>query len=105
MISDVHFPRVNGVSTSIQTFRHQLARLGHETLLIAPEYGLADPESPGSTRDSSTLVGESDVIRVPSHRVLFDPEDRRMELRPILQHLPELRRRQFDLIHIQTPFV
>jgi 1,2-diacylglycerol 3-alpha-glucosyltransferase len=42
---------------------------------------------------------------VPSHQVLFDPEDRRMELRPILQHLPELRRRQFDLIHIQTPFV
>ena len=28
MISDVYFPRVNGVSTSIQTFRRQLERLG-----------------------------------------------------------------------------
>src|SRR6185436_5668969 len=29
-LSDVYFPRVNGVSTSIDSFRHELARLGHE---------------------------------------------------------------------------
>ena len=28
MLSDVYFPRVNGVSTSIQTFRGTLAGLG-----------------------------------------------------------------------------
>lgn len=33
MISDVYFPRVNGVSTSIQTFRRQLERLGHQVTL------------------------------------------------------------------------
>ena len=38
MISDVYFPRVNGVSTSIQTFRRDLAALGCETWLVAPEY-------------------------------------------------------------------
>ena len=38
MISDVYFPRVNGVSTSIQTFRHELAMLGHQVDLIAPAY-------------------------------------------------------------------
>ena len=38
MVSDVYFPRVNGVSTSIQTFRHDLAELGVSTLLVAPEY-------------------------------------------------------------------
>ncbi len=32
MVSDVFFPRVNGVSTSIQTFRRDLAALGCETL-------------------------------------------------------------------------
>lgn len=92
MISDVYFPRVNGVSTSIQTFRNQLAQLGHESLLIAPEYGCASSD-------------ESGIVRVPSRRVLFDPEDRLMQLRSSLRHLPELRRRQFDLVHIQTPFV
>ncbi len=38
MISDVYFPRINGVSTSIQTFRRGLHAIGHETVLIAPEY-------------------------------------------------------------------
>jgi glycosyltransferase involved in cell wall biosynthesis len=95
MLSDVYFPRVNGVSTSIQTFRRQLAQLGHETLLIAPEYG-----GGGAPADL-----EPGILRIPSHQILFDPEDRRMELRRVLQHLPELRQRQFDLIHIQTPFV
>ena len=38
MISDVFFPRVNGVSTSIQTFRHDLAAHGCDTWLVAPEY-------------------------------------------------------------------
>ena len=92
MLSDVYFPRVNGVSTSIQTFRNQLAQLGHESVLIAPAYGAGSSD-------------ESGILRIPSHRVLFDPEDRRMQLRSILQHLPELRRQHFDLIHIQTPFV
>ena len=92
MLSDVYFPRVNGVSTSIQTFRNQLARLGHESWLIIPAYGNAASEETG-------------ILRVPSHRVLFDPEDRRMELRMVLRHLPQLRDRYFDVIHIQTPFV
>jgi len=93
MLSDVYFPRVNGVSTSIQTFRNRLAQLEHESWLIAPAYG------------SESSADDSGIVRVPSQRVLFDPEDRRMQLRSILQHLPELRSRRFDLVHIQTPFV
>ena len=30
MVSDVYFPRVNGVSTSIETFRKTLQRMGVE---------------------------------------------------------------------------
>ena len=41
MISDVYFPRVNGVSTSIQTFRNDLLALGHRCVLVAPEYPAA----------------------------------------------------------------
>ena len=40
-ISDVYFPRVNGVSTSVATFRHDLASCGVETVLVAPDYGPA----------------------------------------------------------------
>jgi 1,2-diacylglycerol 3-alpha-glucosyltransferase len=37
-ISDVFFPRVNAVSTSIDTFRRDLEALGHEVVLVAPAY-------------------------------------------------------------------
>jgi 1,2-diacylglycerol 3-alpha-glucosyltransferase len=38
MLSDVYFPRVNGVSTSIQTFRRTLAGLGVRVTVVAPDY-------------------------------------------------------------------
>ncbi len=93
MLSDVYFPRINGVSTSIQTFRRQFAALGHEVLLIAPSYGPAAQPEPG-------------IVRLPARSVPFDPEDRMMGFKAALGLEPALRReRRFDLIHIQTPFV
>ena len=47
MISDVYFPRVNGVSTSIATFRKQLMQQGHQVCLIVPDYqqdSIDDPD-------------------------------------------------------------
>jgi glycosyltransferase involved in cell wall biosynthesis len=92
MVTDVYFPRVNGVSTSIQTFRRELRGLGHETVLIAPDYGALTEDEDG-------------VIRVAGLRVPFDPEDRLMRWRRLRQLLPRLRGGGFDLVHIQTPFL
>ena len=38
MISDVFFPRINGVSTSIESFRHSLAELDIDVHVVAPHY-------------------------------------------------------------------
>ena len=92
MISDVYFPRVNGVSTSIQTFRRELATLGHEVDLIAPAYPVRYAE------DSPTL-------RVASRFIPLDPEDRMMKPGNVRALLPQLREERYDLVHIQTPFV
>lgn len=92
MISDVYFPRVNGVSTSIMTFRDELRKMGHEVVLIAPDYG--------NNNDT-----DSDILRVPSRKVFGDPEDRMMK-RGALNRLinKHLRQQHFDIVHIQTPF-
>ena len=84
MLSDVYFPRVNGVSTSIQTFRRQLAALGHEVQLIAPSYAAPAEPEPG-------------IVRLPARAVPFDPEDRAMGLHAVLKLEPALRERRFDL--------
>lgn len=91
-ISDVFFPRVNGVSTSLQTFWRELAHFGHQAKIIVPDYGQHE-------------IPDDGLIRIPSRGVMFDPEDRMMHKRPILAMSDELRRQDFDLIHIQTPFV
>lgn len=92
MVSDVSFPRVNGVSTSIATFRRSLHDLGHSTTLIAPAY-------PQGTDD------DPDVLRIPSRGVPRDPEDRMMSRRRILALTEQLRSHRYDVVHIHTPFV
>src|ERR1700741_4876610 len=92
-VSDVYFPRVNGVSTSIRTFRGDLERLGVETVLVAPAY----PNAPADTDPS--------IIRVPSGGVPRDPEDRRFLGRPLRQALDAALASRVDLVHIHTPFI
>jgi len=90
MVSDVYFPRVNGVSTSIETFRRTLAAHGVEVRLVVPRYG-DEAEEPG-------------VVRVPGRPVPGDREDRLVGWRAM--HRTVLAAAQdCDLIHIQTPFI
>ena len=97
MISDVYFPRINGVSTSIQTFRRGLHAAGHETVLIAPQYPIA------YAGDANGAEGP--IIRVPSRYLPRDPEDRIMKAGALRALRPELKKSGFDLVHIQTPFL
>jgi 1,2-diacylglycerol 3-alpha-glucosyltransferase len=92
-ISDVYFPRVNGVSTSIRTFRSDLAQIGVETTLVAPAY-------PGAADD-----GDASIIRVPSGSVPMDPEDRRFKGGPLRARLDLELASRVDLVHIHTPFI
>jgi len=91
-ISDVYFPRINGVSTSISTFVGQFRELGHEVTLIAPEYGI-------KTKD------EAWIKRIPARSIYFDPEDKLMKYGQAIDLLGELRREGYDLVHVHTPFV
>ena len=91
-VSDVYFPRVNGVSTSIETFRDEFRKLGHTVHLIAPDYGVPSAD-------------ESDILRVPARTLPFDPEDRLMKFKWPMRQLERLRAEQYDIVHIQTPFV
>ncbi|MCH4810781.1 glycosyltransferase [Vreelandella neptunia] len=91
MISDVYYPRVNGVSTSIASFRGALERLGNSVTLICPDYPVGQVDEPG-------------VLRIPSRHVPGDPEDRMMRYRDLLALTPQFADEAFDLIHVHTPF-
>jgi 1,2-diacylglycerol 3-alpha-glucosyltransferase len=92
-MSDVYFPRVNGVSTSIRTFRSDLAQLGVDSHLVIPAY-------PGAAEDD-----DASITRVPSGRVPRDPEDRRFLGAPLKRALNRELAAKLDLVHIHTPFI
>ena len=90
MVSDVYFPRVNGVSTSIETFRRTLAAQGIEVRLVVPRYG--------------DEAEESGVVRVAGRPIPGDREDRLVGWRA-MQRAVLAAAQDCDLIHIQTPFI
>jgi 1,2-diacylglycerol 3-alpha-glucosyltransferase len=90
MVSDVYFPRVNGVSTSIETFRRALAPEGVEVRLVAPRYG-DEADQPG-------------IARIGARRIPRDPEDRLLPWRETRDTV-HAEAAECDLVHIQTPFV
>ena len=90
-VSDVYFPRVNGVSTSIETFRRDLQALGHEVVLTAPAY-------------AGVSSAETGIDRVRSRAVPKDPEDRIMNWRELKTTLARCGG-EVDVIHIHTPFL
>lgn len=112
MLSDVCHPRVNGVSTSIETFCDALARLGVHVTLVAPDYPAAGPAAaapdagdPGAcAADKLSAPTPADIIRLPSRAVPLDPEDRLMRWKSLAELDRRLAGADFDLVHVQTPF-
>jgi glycosyltransferase involved in cell wall biosynthesis len=100
LVTDTYRPRVNGVVASIDTFANEFRKLGHEVKIIAPEY-------PADQIDVKDKDNEQYVIRIKSHYLFFDPEDRLPD-----PWLPSSRKKikkeilefGFDIIHTQTPF-
>lgn len=90
-VSDVYFPRINGVSTSIRTLRRQLAGLGHGVHLIAPDYYAPSDD-------------ESWILRVPARQLFFDPEDRLLHSRRAFARAIATLPADIDVVHVHTPF-
>lgn len=93
MISDVYFPRINGVSTAIRTYRQALAGHGVDVRLVAPDYG-----QPGGD-------DEAWITRVAGRPIPRDPEDRLVRWGAMHDAAEAVAEEGCDLIHVQTPFV
>jgi len=94
-VSDVYFPRINGVSTSIETFRGELMAAGHRVSLIAPHY----------QNVKEVIRAAAGIYRIPARAVPRDPEDRLMSYRSALGLAEALRPQNVAVVHIHTPFV
>ncbi|MDP8567659.1 glycosyltransferase [Methylophilus aquaticus] len=96
MISDVYFPRVNGVSTSIRTFAQSLRALGHDVHLVAPDY---------AHQSALSKDDEPWITRIAARKIVFDPEDYLMKWSALMAYVDNLQPGEYDVVHIHTPFI
>jgi 1,2-diacylglycerol 3-alpha-glucosyltransferase len=68
MMTDAFWPRVNGLTVAVETFRKQLTMFGHEVFVVAPRY----PENGKGCR----VPDDDHVFRFPSFAFPLSPEDR-----------------------------
>ena len=94
LVSDCYWPRVNGVTVSVQTFRDELERLGHQVIILCPEY----PISRGA------VIREASVRRFHSMPNIVSAEDRLIRPSAFPFFIRALERFNPDVIHINTEF-
>jgi len=94
LVSDSYWPRVNGVSVSVQSFREEFERRGHDARIFCPAY----PESRGPS------PAERNVHRYPSMPAAFSKEDRLILLHQIPDLFRDLDDFRPEVIHINTEF-
>ena len=90
IFTDSYLPYTSGVVRSIQTFKEELTRLGHDVFIFAPSYRNCNNESRVFRFASiPSLTNREFSLAVPFS----------LRLKPIIHGL------QLDLIHVHSPFL
>jgi glycosyltransferase involved in cell wall biosynthesis len=103
MFSDAYWPRINGVTVSIDAYSHALMRAGHEVVIVCSSY----PESMDTQR--ITIRGaarnrEPQIIPVPSLPLAISNEDRIAQIHKMGWVSKQLESFRPDIVHINAEF-
>ncbi len=94
-MTNTYLPHVGGVARSVQTFAEEYRRLGHETLIVAPEFPQTEKSPPAV---------ETNVVRVPALQQ-FNGSDFSVRL-PVAGFFNDaLDAFQANIIHSHHPFL
>ena len=105
MFSDAYWPRVNGVTVSVDSYSRALIKAGHEVLVICSSY----PEGMDATVSFSIDHGAEEkgpkVVRVPSLPAFITKEDRIAKFTKWHWVFRQVESFNPEIIHINTEFV
>jgi glycosyltransferase involved in cell wall biosynthesis len=107
MFTDAYWPRVNGVTVSVDSFSHALVRAGHQVLIVCSSYPeTSDMEYISGTGErENSGRGEPTVIRVPSMPLPITREDRLAKAYKWFWVSKQLEAFDPDILHVNTEFV
>ena len=104
MFTDAYWPRINGVTVSVDSYSRALVKEGHKVLIICSYY----PEGlnvPLSFFDSPEPIEGISVVRVPSVPVFVSNEDRIAKFHKWYWVFKQVDIFNPDIIHINTELV
>ncbi|MCL1813709.1 MAG: glycosyltransferase [Treponema sp.] len=107
MFTDAYWPRVNGVTVSVDTFSLALIKAGHKVMIVCAQYPVPSMAEPiasvrGVRRDPAWE--KIKIIRVPSYKVFFSKEDRLAKFYSKRWVERELDSFEPDVVHVNTEF-
>jgi glycosyltransferase involved in cell wall biosynthesis len=103
MFTDAYWPRVNGVTVSVDTFSRALVKAGHEVMIICASY--PDSESGEVFVPEEKTSNLPKIVRVSSLPVIISKEDRLANFSQwfwVAKHIDAFRP---DILHINTEFI
>jgi glycosyltransferase involved in cell wall biosynthesis len=108
MFTDAYWPRVNGVTVSVDTFSLALVKAGHKVMIVCPQYLVSSlteaiVSMPAERRDPARK--KIKILQVPSFRFLFSKEDRIAKAHKRYWVEQELDAFKPDVIHVNTEFI
>jgi glycosyltransferase involved in cell wall biosynthesis len=107
MFTDAYWPRVNGVTVSVDSFSHALVRAGHQVMIVCssyPEISDFDYTSGSGERENSGGK-EPTVIRVTSMPSPISKEDRMAMITRWFWVSKKIEAFEPDILHINSEFM
>lgn len=104
MFTDAYWPRVNGVTVSVDSFSRALVNEGHEVMIVCSSYPqeIGNPVSLQKEMESEKLMK---IVKVPSLPFTFSKEDRIAKLNKFNWVFKQVDAFNPDIIHMNTEMV
>ena len=101
MFTDAYWPRVNGVTVSVDSYSRALMKAGHQVLVVCSFYP-EDLNAPVSLFANPEESGGPKLVRVPSLPAFVTKEDRLAKFNKWYWVFKQVERFNPDIIHINT---
>ena len=104
MFTDAYWPRVNGVTVSVDSFSRALIRKGHEVLIVCSNYPQTF-EEPLSILEIKKRDDDPQILRVPSIPTFISKEDRLAKINKWYWVSKKVELFKPDIIHINSEVI
>ena len=104
MFTDAYWPRVNGVTVSVDSYSRSLIKAGHQVLVVCSFYPEA-LNNPASILDNPETEGGPRIVRVPSLPLFISKEDRIAKFNKWYWVFKQVEQFNPNIIHINSEFM